>query len=63
MSLIKGVITEENFEKICKVCLEEKTFILALNSIIEFRDITVSSISIADILSKVTSQVRTLLIL
>ncbi|EEZ97367.1 zinc finger protein 98 [Tribolium castaneum] len=56
MTLTKGIVTEENFQKICKFCLEEKNFILALNSIIEFKDIDLSPISIADILSRVTSQ-------
>ncbi|RZC37042.1 zinc finger protein 98-like [Asbolus verrucosus] len=55
MSVVRGFVTAENLQKICKICLEEKAQILALNSIIEFKDINVSSISITDILAKVAS--------
>ncbi|KAJ3640970.1 hypothetical protein Zmor_027502 [Zophobas morio] len=56
MSLIKGSITPENLQKICKLCLEEKHAILNLDTIIEFKEFGISSYSVAEILTRVTNQ-------
>lgn len=58
MSLIKGIVTPDNIDKICKICLEEKPYTIPLDTTIEFTELNIL-VTISNILIKLTNSSTT----